>query len=157
MTTKDDVSSENLDKMQANLQRVEALTERLMLAISGRKAVNPTLSGPGTELYAQAAVNYWAEMVENPKRIYEHQLEYWGRSVQHFVAAQEAFATEGFKAPADHTGADKRFGNPLWQTHPYFNFVKQQYLINSDAIRKAVEDVEDMDPKDKRRDRKSVV
>ena len=151
MTTKDDVSSENLDKMQANLQRVEALTERLMLAISGRKAVNPTLSGPGTELYAQAAVNYWAEMVENPKRIYEHQLEYWGRSVQHFVAAQEAFATEGFKAPADHTGADKRFGNPLWQTHPYFNFVKQQYLINSDAIRKAVEDVEDMDPKDKRR------
>ena len=151
MTTKDDVSSENLDKMQANLQRVEALTERLMLAISGRKAVNPTLSGPGTELYAQAAVNYWAEMVENPKRIYEHQLEYWGRSVQHFVAAQEAFATEGFKAPADHTGADKRFGNPLWQTHPYFNFVKQQYLINSDAIRNAVEDVEDMDPKDKRR------
>jgi len=151
MTTKDDVSSENLDKMQANLQRVEALTERLMLAISGRKAVNPTLSGPGTELYAQAAVNYWAEMVENPKRIYEHQLEYWGKSVQHFVAAQEAFATEGFKAPADHTGADKRFGNPLWQTHPYFNFVKQQYLINSDAIRKAVEDVEDMDPQDKRR------
>ena len=65
MTTKDDVSSENLDKMQANLQRVEALTERLMLAISGRKAVNPTLSGPGTELYAQAAVNYWAVMVEN--------------------------------------------------------------------------------------------
>ncbi|MFY9319843.1 class I poly(R)-hydroxyalkanoic acid synthase [Lentibacter algarum] len=151
MTTKDDVSNENLDKMQANLQRVEALTERLMLAISGRKAVNPTLSGPGTELYAQAAVNYWAEMVENPKRIYEHQLEYWGKSVQHFVAAQEAFATEGFKAPADHTGDDKRFGNPLWQTHPYFNFVKQQYLINSDAIRKAVDDVEDMDPKDKRR------
>ena len=151
MTTKDDVSSENLDKMQANLQRVEALTERLMQAISGRKAVNPTLSGPGTELYAQAAVNYWAEMVENPKRIYEHQLEYWGKSVQHFVAAQEAFATEGFKAPADHTGDDKRFGNPLWQTHPYFNFVKQQYLINSDAIRKAVDDVEDMDPKDKRR------
>ena len=151
MTTKDDVSSENLDKMQANLQRVEALTERLMLAIGGRKAVNPTLSGPGTELYAQAAVNYWAEMVENPKRIYEHQLEYWGKSVQHFVAAQEAFATEGFKAPADYTGDDKRFGNPLWQTHPYFNFVKQQYLINSDAIRKAVDDVEDMDPKDKRR------
>ena len=151
MTTKDDVSNENLDKMQANLQRVEALTERLMLAIGGRKAVNPTLSGPGTELYAQAAVNYWAEMVENPKRIYEHQLEYWGKSVQHFVAAQEAFVTEGFKAPADYTGDDKRFGNPLWQTHPYFNFVKQQYLINSDAIRKAVDDVEDMDPKDKRR------
>lgn len=151
MTTKDDVAGENLDKMQANLQRVEALTERLMRAIGGRKAVNPTLGGPGPELYAQAAVNYWAEIVENPKRIYEHQLEYWGKSVQHFMEAQEAFAQEGFKAPADHTETDKRFGNPLWQTHPYFNFVKQQYLINSEAIRKAVEDVDDMDPKDKRR------
>ncbi|WP_438991409.1 class I poly(R)-hydroxyalkanoic acid synthase [Lentibacter sp.] len=151
MTTIDDVAGQNLDKMQANLQRVEALTERLMRAISGRKAVNPTLSGPGPELYAQAAVNYWAEMVENPQRIYEQQLEYWGKSVQHFVEAQEAFVKEGFQAPADHTETDKRFQNPLWQSHPYFNFVKQQYLINSEAIRTAVADVEDLSATDKRR------
>ena len=151
MTTKDDVGSENLDKMQLNLKRVEALTDRLMHAISSRKAVNPTLSGPGPDLFAQAAVNYWAEMVENPQRIYEHQLEYWGKSVQHFMEAQDAFVKEGFKAPEDHTEADKRFGNPMWQSHPYFNFVKQQYLINSEAIRKAVADVDDLNPIDRRR------
>ncbi|WP_298675820.1 class I poly(R)-hydroxyalkanoic acid synthase [uncultured Lentibacter sp.] len=151
MTTKDDVAGENLDKMQANLKRVEALTERLLRVVGARKPVNPVLSGPGPELFAQAAIGYWAEMVENPQRIYEHQLEYWGKSVQHFMEAQEAFVKDGFKAPADHTEADKRFGHPLWQSHPYFNFVKQQYLINAQALRKAVEDVDDLSPKDRRR------
>jgi poly[(R)-3-hydroxyalkanoate] polymerase subunit PhaC len=151
MTTKEDVSGENLDKMQANLKRVEELTERLMRVIGARKPVNPTLNGPGPELMTQVAVNYWAEMMENPQRIYEKQFEYWGKSVQHFMEAQEAFMKEGLKAPEDRTESDKRFSNPLWQSHPYFNFVKQQYLINSDAIRDAVANVDDLSETDKRR------
>ncbi len=151
MTTTDDVAGENLDKMKANLARVEALTERLMGALGARKPVNPSLSAPNPELFQSAAVNYWAEMVENPQRLYEHQLSYWGKSVGHFVEAQKAFVEGGFKAPEDSGAADKRFSNPLWQTNPYFNFVKQQYMINAEAIRTAVEDVDDLEPKDKRR------
>ncbi len=151
MTTKDGAAPENLDKMQENLARVEELTQRLIGVLGARKPVNPALNAPSPELFTTAAASYWAEMLENPERIYQHQLEYWGKSVTHFMEAQQAFMKEGFAAPEDDTPTDKRFSNPLWQSHPYFNFVKQQYLINAEALRKAVEDVDDLEETDKRR------
>ena len=151
MTTTDDVAGENLDKMKANLARVEALSARLMAALEVRKPVNPTLSSPNPELFQHAVANYWSEMLENPQRIYEKQLEYWGKSVSHFMEAQKAYVEEGFKAPEDRAPKDKRFSNPLWQTNPYFNYVKQQYVSNAEALRTAVDDVDDLGPKDKQR------
>ncbi|MBU2983201.1 class I poly(R)-hydroxyalkanoic acid synthase [Lentibacter algarum] len=151
MTTTDSDSGAAADKMKANMERVEALTARLLAAFKGRQPVNPSLSGPDPELFQQAATNYWAEMLENPQRVFAHQLEYWGKSLAHYVEAQKAFGEEGFQAPEDRGPKDKRFANPLWQSNPYFNYVKQQYLINADALRKAVDDVSDLDATDKRR------
>ena len=65
--------------------------------------------------------------------------------------AQQALAKGRFQAPEDPGPSDRRFSNPLWDTHPYFNYVKQQYLINAEAIAQAVEDIEDMDETEKRR------
>jgi polyhydroxyalkanoate synthase len=39
----------------------------------------------------------------------------------------------------------------LWDEHPYFNFIKQQYLINAEAIADAVDQIEDLDPTEKSR------
>jgi polyhydroxyalkanoate synthase len=55
------------------------------------------------------------------------------------------------QAPEDPGPKDRRFKNPLWDTHPYFNFVKQQYQINVETVQKAVDDIEGMDELDKRR------
>ena len=46
MATKEDVAPANLDKMSANLARVEELSKRLIEALSARKPANVTLNGP---------------------------------------------------------------------------------------------------------------
>ena len=46
---------------------------------------------------------------------------------------------------------DKRFANPLWDTHPYFNYVKQQYALNAKPMQDAVHEADDLDPVEKRR------
>lgn len=154
MATQDDVAGQNLEKLNENLAKVEQLSQRLIQALAARKPANPTLNGPNQELFAKAAKSYWAEAIENPGKIYEQQLEYWGKSVRHFIEAQqimlrgEPVAEED--AP-DPLAGDKRFGNPLWNSHPYFKYIKQQYALNAQAIEKAVGDVEDLLPKDKRR------
>jgi polyhydroxyalkanoate synthase len=154
MTTQDDVAGQNLEKLNENLAKVEQLSQRLIQALAARNPANPTLNGPNQELFAKAAKSYWAEAIENPGKIYEQQLEYWGKSVRHFLEAQqvmlrgEPVAEED--AP-DPLAGDKRFANPLWNTHPYFRYIKQQYALNAQAIENAVGDVEDLPLKDKRR------
>jgi|TARA_R110000851_G_scaffold113582_3_gene238280 polyhydroxyalkanoate synthase len=154
MATQDDVAGQNLEKLNENLAKVEHLSQRLIQALAARNPANPTLNGPNQELFAKAAKSYWAEAIENPGKIYEQQLEYWGKSVRHFLEAQQVMLRGEpvieEEAP-DPLAGDKRFANPLWNTHPYFRYIKQQYALNAQAIEKAVGDVEDLPPKDKRR------
>ena len=153
MSTVDAATGKELDKLNANLERVEELSTRLVQALSNRTPANPTLNAPGQDLIAQAATSYWKDMFENPGRMYEQQLEFWGKSVRHFMEAQQALATG--RAPEDGEEdplkGDKRFANPLWETHPYFHYIKQQYALNKHAVEQAVAEIDDMPVKEKRR------
>jgi len=151
MTTKDDVTPETLDKMTANLARVEELSQRLINVFTHRKPANPTLSGPGQELFVRAAGAYWQEWMNNPSKIFEHQLEYWGKSVSHFMEAQQQLIKGEVESQDDDETDDPRFANPLWKSNPYFQFVRRQYQQNAAAIRQAVEDVDDLDETDQKR------
>lgn len=138
-------------RMAENLKKVEQLTERLSQVMTHRTTHQPALDGPNQQLFAKAAQAYMAEAIQNPAKLMEHQIGYWSQTVTHFMEAQQALAKGKFEAPEDRTGKDRRFANPLWESHPYFNYVKQQYLINAKALEQAVEDVTDMEPREKQR------
>ena len=140
-----------MTRMTENLQKVEGLRERLTSVLANRNTHQAALDGPNQELFAKAAQAYMQEALTNPAKLIEHQLEYWSKSVTHFVEAQQAFAKGTLEAPPDRTASDRRFANPLWEQHPYFNFVKQRYMMNAEALAQAVEDVEDMEPREKQR------
>src|SRR5210317_1661255 len=135
MTTKDTtsgvVSGENLDKLNTNLKKVEELSQRLTQVLSHRSTNHPALDAPNHELFARAATAYWQEALRDPAKMLEHQLQFWSKSVTQFVDAQQALSQGKLQAPADPGPKDRRFANPLWDTHPYFNYVKQQYMINA--------------------------
>jgi len=155
MTTKDteqtQIVAENLEKLTENLEKVEALRERLTAVMTHRSTHNPALDGPNQELFTKAATAYWHEALHNPAKLIEHQMGYWQRTVTHFVEAQQALAQGKLQAPEDKGPRDRRFANPLWDSHPYFNFIKQQYLINAEAMAQTVQDAVDLAPADKRR------
>ncbi len=155
MTTKDtesgELSGETIDKLTENLAKVEELRERLTHVMTHRSKHNAALDGPNQELFTKAATAYWQDAVHNPAKLIEQQMGYWSKTMAHFVEAQKALTNKGMSAPEDTGPADRRFANPMWHSHPYFNFVKQQYQINSVALMQAVENVEDMDPAEKRR------
>ena len=155
MTTESDApvapSGETLEKMTQNLKKVEELSERLQRVLVNKKGHNPALDGPNQELFGRAAQAYWAEMVNNPAKIVEHQMSYWADTMKHFVDAQHTLAKGKLAAPENSGPTDRRFSNPLWDTHPYFNYIKQQYLINSEALTNAIADVTHLDKVEKNR------
>ena len=151
-TTKTDAeSSKAQERMEENLRKVEALGARLSQIMVGRDAHQASLDGPNQELFAKAAASYWTEAVQNPAKMIEQQVSYWSKSVGHFMEAQQALAKGKLAAPEDTSPEDRRFANPLWKSHPYFNFVKQQYQINAEALGQAVDHVADLAPHEKKR------
>lgn len=140
------------DRFAENLKRVEALSERLVGALSHKRMIDPNLQAPDQDLFLKTSVALWNEMTHNPSKLFEQQAAYWATTMQHFMQAQEALASGKLAPPADDTPTDDpRFANPLWQTNPYFNFVKQQYFHNAKAIADAVDAVDGLDAKDRKR------
>ncbi|MDB5660035.1 MAG: class poly(R)-hydroxyalkanoic acid synthase [Cypionkella sp.] len=151
MTTEDNAATAKLEKMTANLAKIEALSARLMAALAQKKLSDPGVQGPGQEIYMKAAAAYLAGMMQNPGKVLEQQIAYWGKTMKHYVEAQAALASGEIRVPADPGPKDRRFSNPLWDTHPAFNYLKQQYLFNAEAVQNAVADLESIDPGDKKR------
>ena len=151
MTTELKSPPENLEKLNANLVKVEQLTQRLVQALSQKRAPNPAVEAPGLGLFSNAVSAYWKEAVENPGKLIEQQALYWGKTFKHYVDAQHALASGKIAAPEDEGPSDRRFSNPLWKTHPYFNFVKQQYFRNVAAIEQALANIAGLEPHERKR------
>jgi polyhydroxyalkanoate synthase len=142
---------QDLEKLQENIVKIEELSARLVAALAEKKPVPPALQGPSQELFLKAASAYMAEMMNNPARVIEHQVSHWGKTLKHYVEAQHRLSHGDLTPPPDETPKDRRFQNPLWETNPYFNFLKQQYLLNAEAIETAVSDMEGLDERERKR------
>ncbi len=151
MATDESDSGRNLELLNANLARMEELSQRLVAALANKPPERTGLQGPGHDLYLRAASAWMADMMTNPAKLMEQQVSYWGKTLQHYAEAQQALA-QG--KPLEEDGAaprDRRFADPLWQTHPYFNFLKQQYMLNSEAMQQAVSGLEGLDEVERQR------
>ncbi len=151
MTTSQKNQGHELNELNQNLAKIEELSARLTNIVAGKKTVRQSLQGPGQEFYAKAVAACWNDMLANPAKIIEQQVAFWGKSLQHAMEAQQALSGGELVAPEDHTPKDRRFSNPLWETHPYYNYLKQQYLITSEAMEKTLSDVDGLDERDKQK------
>jgi polyhydroxyalkanoate synthase len=151
MTTTDNDAGARIERLNANLAKLDELSKRLTTALSSRKGADKALSGPSDEVYMKAATAYVAEMMQNPSKVLEQQVSYWGKTLKHYVDAQHVLLKGELKAPVDPTPKDNRFDNPMWEKHPFFNYLKQQYLLNSEMVSDAISGLEHVDAADKKR------
>ncbi|WP_417259292.1 class I poly(R)-hydroxyalkanoic acid synthase [Celeribacter sp.] len=147
-----DTSDEHadLDKLNKNIERIESLSKRLTAALARKKPIPAALQGPSQDLYLKAANAYLSEMINNPAKIVDHQIGYWGKTLKHYVEAQQRLVKGDLTPPPDDSPKDRRFSNPLWDSNPYFNFLKQQYLTTAEAIETTVDEL-DMEEHERKR------
>ncbi len=146
MTTTEDgdgqMSVAQLEQLTENLAKVEALSKRLIEVMTNKTGHNSALDGPDPELFAKAATAYLTHAFQNPARMFEQQIEYWGKTVQHFAEAQQALIGGHIEPSEQSAPNDRRFSNPMWDNNPYFHMIKQQYLTNVEAVEKIAAEVE---------------
>lgn len=151
MRKSQDSSGDAGEKLKRNLARIEDLNRRFVEALSRSKPDDPGMLGPGEGFYAKAASAGLHDAIANPARLLERQVGHWSKSLKLWMDAQ-AEVEEGGDAPQrDSGGGDRRFRDDLWDAHPYFRLVKDQYLLNSELISSAVREVEGLDERDRSR------
>ncbi len=136
--------------LKKNLDELENLTVRMVKAISAKRESDPALQGPSHHLYAKAAAAYYAEMIANPEKMIEQQVQFWRKSLENFSSAQGKLSSSEPK-PEQQAVKDRRFKNPLWDSNPYFSFVRDQYLLSADTMQATVNNLGDMEAGDKQR------
>jgi polyhydroxyalkanoate synthase len=155
MTTSDEdapASTTQLSaKFAANLARMEELAQRLATATAQKRVPNPALEGPGAELYAKALAAWLTDALANPGKLIEEQVQAWGKALRQYVDATGALASGKPTAPGDGAAPDRRFKNPLWETHPWFSYVRSQYQSNVAAMEGFVSRIEHLEPAEKKR------
>ncbi|HHS89203.1 MAG TPA: class I poly(R)-hydroxyalkanoic acid synthase, partial [Rhodobacteraceae bacterium] len=135
-------------KLQANLARIEELSQRLIAVLSRKREVDPGLQAPGQELFLKAATAYMSGVMANPAKMIEHQVSYWSEALRSYAEAQQLLMQTDVTPDA---GNDPRFASPLWDANPYFHMLKRQYQLNEKALRDAISELEGLDEKERKR------
>lgn len=151
MTTEDTINLAQSEAMQRNMAKLEALTQRFVQVVQNKKQINPALNGPGPDLMMKASAAYWQNVLENPSKLIEQQIEYWGQTFAHFVEAQHIMTNGSAEDVGAKKPKDRRFANPQWVNNPYFRLIRQQYEMNVETMRTAVSQVEGLPVKERQR------
>lgn len=148
MTTKDPNAATELGQLNTNLAKVEALSQRLAAILAQKESADASVQGPSPELFVKSATTYWSELIANPTKMIEMQAAYWGKTLEQFSIMQKEMLAGQLTVPDTDDPKDRRFSNPLWDTHPYFRAAKQQYLLIAEIIENAVCDVQGLEDKE---------
>lgn len=146
-TTRDDSEI----RLNNNLKKLEDLTKRLVGAIAGKEPQSPDLQGPDSALFAKAAAAFVNETMNDPSKLIEQQVGYWGETLKYWSEAQNALlGGERTAPPSVDKPQDRRFKNPLWESHPFFRQAKQQYLLNVEIMENSVRNLKGLSEKEQR-------
>jgi polyhydroxyalkanoate synthase len=142
---RENLPEQESDRLKKNISKIEVLAGRLTAALAAREPVPAALQGPGQDLFMKAASSCMTDMVNDPAKLFEQQVSYWGEALENYTQMQSAWSKAASGEPAMSSAPeapqDRRFSNPLWDTNPYFKFVKQQYLTNADSFAASVQNI----------------
>ena len=96
----------------------------------------------------QAYLDFTASVMKNPEKLVEAQMQAWNAYANlWFGTANRVLGKEAAPVVVPEKG-DRRFKHEAWEDNPFFDFIKQSYLVTANAIQSVVADAEGMDEKD---------
>lgn len=98
----------------------------------------------GWRKMGQMATNHPGNLVEDHLQLLRDQMHLWQNTMQQIIGKK----IEPVVVPEK---GDKRFSDEEWEDNPAFNFLKQNYLLTTQAMMDAIDGVEGIDEKTRQR------
>ncbi len=96
----------------------------------------------------QAYLDFTASLMKNPEKLMETQMEAWNAHSKIWLNTAGSMLGQAAEATITPDKGDKRFKHESWDNNPFFDFIKQSYLVTAHAIQSVVADAEGLDEKD---------
>jgi polyhydroxyalkanoate synthase len=100
---------------------------------------------------SETFTDMWISMLGKPEKCAEHTItlaERYTNLLSNVTLRMLGDEAEPLYTPEQR---DKRFQDPAWTTNPFYDFVKQSYLLNARWVEEVVKDTANLSPKEARK------
>lgn len=95
----------------------------------------------------QAFMDLAMALLKNPEKIAEIQLQAWNSWLNLWMDTTSKMIGTDAKTAAAKSRPDKRFKHDAWENNPFFDYIKQSYLLTAGTIQSIVNNAEGLDEK----------
>ena len=106
-----------------------------------------SFSIPDRGVVAKAFMQLAERMLTEPDKIAQAQSGYMQGMLSLYQSVAKRMQGEDVVPVVEPEPGDKRFKDDIWRENPYFDFLKQSYLLASQSILDTVRGIESLDPK----------
>ncbi len=145
------VQQQRAERLSQNIAIIEDLGSRLGKILATKKPMNTDMAIPNTDFLARTGLAYMSDMVTNPGKVMEDQIDYWSRSLQIWSELSKSGVAMQEGDPSGPDESDRRFAHHQWQNHPYFIAIRKQYDLNARKLQETVGGINDINDKDRER------
>lgn len=148
ISTEELFSPENMEKVSKIMNDIFEESVQITQEIAKKSKETDTLPMENWIHVGNMYKDFFLKAVANPQQIAEAQITYWQDYLNLWQkSAAELMGIKGEDKISDSSPftSDKRFKDEAWQKHPYFEFIKNFYLMTTQHIQGFVNNVEGVD------------
>ncbi|PAR65731.1 class I poly(R)-hydroxyalkanoic acid synthase, partial [Vibrio metoecus] len=113
-----------------------------------KAAVNSPLNKAMQEVNLEDSLKFFEQAANQPAALLKLQTQWWEQQLQIW---QKVVLESKVQSIMEAEKGDKRFSHEAWQQDPFFNFIKQSYLLFSKTYLDTINAIEGLDEKSKER------
>jgi len=149
-----DTSLTKLEELPAILAEVATRSQDMIRAFNERHAVDPEWQDTArselnlTEIVGlpETFAELTRRMIAEPEHLANAQMKFWENGLKLLGYFNARLAGKTPEPVALPQRGDKRFLDPDWSEDPYFDFLKQQYLLFTNWVEDIVDGADGLDP-----------
>ena len=143
------------EDMQEMTDRISELVERSQKAWASSldRSVGDMASANPDPLNAMPAISRMTqEYLDHPQKLAEATVEYWTQQADLWTRIMKRGLGEADAGPVvTPAKGDKRFRDEAWDENPFFDYLKQSYLMTGNWLKQHLDDAEGLSPRERRK------
>jgi polyhydroxyalkanoate synthase len=139
------------NELTRSLSEIAERSQQLVKDFIARQESGQQLSMDDALHMSKLFQDLYARLMADPAQLVQAQMAFWQdymALMQNQTLRMMGVESEPVRQPER---GDKRFAHEGWEDNPFFDFIKQSYLLTADYLHHTVDNVEGLDEKTKRK------